>query len=595
MKKRLSTLFALAATTVIALAGPAPAAADPVRATSSIEPRVVGAGERVRFTIAVEGPGLTMPRLRPRFDPGDLVVVAGPDVTHGLTLGSGGGWRYSWSWWLEATSEGPAAVTGVHVLVGDRELDLPSRRIEVVSQPIGGVAPPRGRLDALGDVLEKTRERIFPGEDAEPPPDAFLRAVASPERPFVGERVVYTVYLYNRRPVRSCTADSLPSFQGLWARPVDLPRSGQEMVEWEGEMYQRTPILRKELYALAARPHQIEPLRARLVVETIERDRSFFFPVRKPRTILAESNPVDLDVRPLPTAGHGDGGRAFEGAVGPVAVAAHLRPAETRIGQSTTLTVTIVGEGHLESLSAPRLEPRDGIDALGPQAVAGDPAANAGKQRSWEYLLVPRRAGSWELPPVEVPYFDPETERYLVARATLPELVVRPAPAERADGSAGGGVAGSIRPIRSAALPAPGLWSGGWRSTLPWALAVPSLATLVLLLARRRPRGGSGAGLPRRHLDEALRADHPRRSAAAIERAWRDFLAEALGVPEAVPAARWPDEALARGADRPATRELRTLVDDLHYLRFAPELSETGSLAAEIVARSERVARALAP
>jgi hypothetical protein len=34
-------------------------------------------------------------------------------------------------------------------------------------------------------------------------------------------------------------------------------------------------------------------------------------------------------------------------------------------------------------------------------------------------------------------------------------------------------------------------------------------------------------------------------------------------------------------------------VDDLHYLRFAPELSETRSLTAELVERSERLAREL--
>lgn len=589
-------------------AGLAPAAraatpADSARASAELAPRVVGVGERVRLTVAVEGPGFVMPRLRPRFDPGDLEIVAGPDVSHGITLNGGGGWRYSWTWWLEAKSIGAAAVTDLYVLVGERRIDLPARRIEVVAQPVGGADPPRTHLQAIEELLDRTRDRLS-GDPSDRPADAFLRAVATPARPYVGQRVIYTVYLYNRATVRSSLAEALPSFQGLWARPVDLPPGRRELVDWNGEPYHRTPVLRKELYPLSARSHRIEPLRVRLVIDRLDGERRLFFPTRSPRAMTVESNPIELDVRPLPPGGPGGRGE-FAGAVGSVTVAAALVPEEVPVGRSATLTVTVAGEGHLESLPAPRIRPGDwqgAVEVLGPQSAssgaAGLPVPEA-RQRSWEYLLVPRRAGSWELPAVEVPYFDPEAERYRVASATVPALRVRPAAVTEAAALAETG--GRTLPGGADEASGGDGWLGRWASRWhmpPWLLAAgllaPPVALLVLLVRRRSGSPATGeCHLCREKLAAALSEDRPRRAAAEIERAWRELLAERYGLPETVPPARWSDELLARGTDRAACRELRTLVDDLHYLRFAPELSETRSLTAELIDRSERLARDL--
>jgi hypothetical protein len=618
VRSRVQALLAALPVAFLALAAPAAAQEglpNGVEATAELTPRVVGVGEPVKLTLTVEGPGLLTPRLRPRFDPGDLEIVAGPDSSHGLRLPGGGGWRYTWTWWLAARKPGAAAVTDLYILVDERRIDLPSFRIEVVSQPVGGAEPPRTRLEAMEELLDRTRDRLTGNE----PVPAFLRAVASPARPYVGQRVVYTVYLYTRIRVRSTKAEEMPTFQGLWARPIDLAGQRTEVVEWEGDSYERTPVLRKELYALEADHHTIDPLTAQLVVEVTEWTRPFSFPVRRAKALRVESNPMTLDVRPLPPrpaglAGWAGGGGSFAGTVGGMAVAADLRPAEVTVGESATLTVTVAGDGHMESLRAPRVDAGDWVEVLGPQSTPADemalslPAGLPGaagaasgdegpeRERTWQYLLIPRRAGSIELPPLEIPYFDPEEERYRVARTGLPELRVRPAPAALAtvDDSVAQAPTEIGRGSRRVAW-LPG--SGSWPGLLAWGLGVPAVAALVLLLVRRRqnPTGppAAGAALCRERLDTALREDRPRRAAAAMVCAWREMLAETLEVPETVPPDRWADEALARGADRRACRELRTLVDDLHYLRFAPELSETRSLTAELIARSERLARDL--
>jgi hypothetical protein len=594
------------------LAAPAPAAAGSFRVESHLAPREVGVDGLVHFTIEVEGPGFEQPRLRPRFRLENLEVVGGADHSHGITVGTGGsGWRYSWTWRLRPQAVGPAAVLEVHLLVGDREVDLAPQRLEVLATSLPG-APGSGAPSWRSDSRNRFEEllsqgfgrfRRAPRAGAAGEPALFLQATASPVHPYVGERVVYTVFLYTRVPVRAMEPESLPTFQGLWARPVELEPAPRELVDWQGETYTRVALLRKELFALASRRHVVEPVRARFVVDRVDPGRSFFSPVRVPVEVVRESNPVALEVRPLPDPG-ADLAPSFTGAVGALDVAAALGPTEVAVGQGATLTVTAAGDGHLEAMAAPRVETPPGLDVIGPQSGAPAGGEASASARSWSYLLVPRRPGSWQLPAIEVPYFDPGSGDYRLARAVLPALVARgssPAAAAPAP-PAGGARATAARPLPGS--PAPALAASRWLplpslalapEALPWALTLPGLAALLLILVRRRRAGGrdSGLGGLRRRLDAARREERPRRAAAAIERAWRDFLIETRGLPEALPPARWPDELVTRGAPREACRDLRELLDDLHYLRFAPELAATVSLTRELADRSERVAQAL--
>ncbi|HUF77342.1 MAG TPA: BatD family protein [Thermoanaerobaculia bacterium] len=583
-------------------AGAAPAGAGRFRVESHLTPRVVAVDGLVLFTIEVEGPGFQQPRLRPRFELENLEIVGPVEPSQGIAFGTAGaGWRYSWTWRLRPLAEGHAAVVGVYLLVGDREVELAPQRLEVRSGAVpSSAAPgapswrdgrerpasPRSRLEEL---LSRGlgRYRPAPAPRSEERHGLFLRAVAFPERPYVGQRVLYTLYLYTRVPVRAMEPESLPTFRGLWARPVESALTDQERVEWEGELYNRVPLLRKELFALGSATHVIEPVRLRFVVDEIEPGRMFLAPVRTPVELVRESNPVELDARPLPPAGPGTAS-AFGGTVGELALAAAFEPLEVAVDQGATLTVTAAGEGHLEAMAAPRVVAPAEVEVIGPQSAPSPDGEAGGTTRSWSYLLIPRSPGSWRIPAIEVPYFDPGAGEYRLARAVLPALVARP---PLGGATAASGIA-RIEPERGADRSARARTQ---RWALSGAVALPLLAALLLVLARRR--GGSLRGAAPeaieelgRTLDVALHEERPRRAAAAIEAAWRAFLGDRHALPASVLSARWPDELLKRGAPREACRELGGLLDDLHFLRFAPELSTTAALARELVERSLRLA-----
>jgi hypothetical protein len=122
---------------------------------------------------------------------------------------------------------------------------------------------------------------------------------------------------------------------------------------------------------------------------------------------------------------------------------------------------------------------------------------------------------------------------------------------------------------------------------------VPGVLALVLLLARRRNGAGPAHQRLEQGLAEAGQESRPRQAAARIEEAWRDLLAERWDIPPGTPSTRWADLLEARGADPAAARELVRLADDLHYLRYAPQLSTCDAMVGEVLDRCRKLVRSL--
>ena len=596
--------------------------ADGIRAEARLGPRVVRPDGTVRFEIEIEGSGLRQPRLRPRFELQNLEMLGGPDQEHGVQVGTGGAsWRYAWTWYLRPRGVGEAAVTSIRVMVDAEVLELSPRRIQVAPGGSPGaanpLAPPGTRQGARpGPRPEEGAER-GPDEGPNAPRPVFLHTEIDPPRPFVGQRTLYTTYLYTRVRVRAYDPTAMPSFDGCWAQSVDLSGAREEAVDVGGTPYRRVPIYQRVLYPLRPGRLDLGTMRLRMLIERIERSRLFFGPVRVPDQVVEESNPIALAVRPLPEPA-ADLASRFDGAVGPLQVTTALDRTEVAVGHGATLTVVIRGEGHLGALRPPAIEVPGGIDVIGPQSapaletepaesVTEGPAAAAGRSsRAWSYVLVPRRIGSWELPPVEVAYFDPEAARYRVASASLPGLVAH-APGQRLAGHDGDD---ALHSIRSAALPGPA--PRRWTSLLPWAFGIPWVLALAVL-ASRRPGGPirlprslrlrrllGPSNDPRRALERlrdgverAAGEDRPRRSAIGFERAWRGFFGETFAIPETVPVSGWSDALADRGIPPEGRRRLAELLEDLHYLRYAPELSDIRSVALGLAGRSTDLAAEL--
>lgn len=596
LRPRQKTLFSLAVLGLTVLALVPAAQAQEVQAQVILQPNdVLGLQEAAILQIKVSSLGDLGRMPDPVFQLENFRIVGGPSQSTSLQFVNGRSTASrSLTWQLMPQKLGKARVHSVRVNIDGRTIELPDKEIEVVEEAPPGrqrqAADPFDRLmrrpsDPLDRFFESPFERRRRQRRPAEAPRIFLQAEISPKNPYVGQQVVYTVYLYTQVNIRSVSLDESPQFKGFWATVIPQPETEPDMVEHEGERFGKAVLLQRALFARRAGQYEIEPVNFRMLAQIPDSGPFGSFMPRN-QEIVRQSNDVTINVRELPEAPAG-----FNGAVGKLDLQATLAPADLEVGEAATLIVTLNGEGHLSGVPAPVIPEIPGIEVFPPQQ-SGEETLRGRKvvgTRTWSFVLVPEKPGEWELPPIEMPYFQPRRGRFEVAATESLALTARGTTSV----AQAGGETVELHPIRTAALPAVGSFSiagaAPWLFGLPWVLGA-----LVLVLRRR----GVGEHLQaRRHLlarlSEASSEERPRQAAALIEDAWRDFLQERWDIPEGAASPQWARLLVERGVDATSAEALVKLADDLHYLRYAPKLSAIDDLRADLLERSRKLAKAV--
>jgi len=565
----------------------------------NLEPEVIGVDETATFSIEAHGEDLSNLRFRPSFEMENLEVISGPNRYEDLRYADGKLSRtFRLSWDVRPLGTGKAGVRSITLQIRDEIVQLQPREIQVRREPTRPARPTRRALaEDAPDPFEEFFGRMRRPWRQEPaPPQVFLRAETVPAQPVVGQQVVYTLYLYTREDIAALSPSGVPTFRGFWVRDLALPQQlPTEMVEVDGRRYGRVALLRKALFPLRSGHFAVEPAVVDLTVQRYDRNLFFGAPIARPEQLRLQTEGQSIDVRPLPPAPPG-----FGGAVGQLALTAELQPKQVRLGEAATLSVRLSGVGNLQGVREPKLEPPAGVTVYPPQQEGKEEVFGTTVRgtRTWKYVVVPDRAGRYTVEAPKVTYFDPAARQYRVAASPDLGLTALPRPASSAE-SAG---SGNSEPhgIRTAALSPRGLAGRRWTGLLPWLFILPWGLALMVTLARRRGHAAApttGSSPASRTLEESLRQAEtearPRQVALGLEDAWRKLLTERWGLPQGAAPARWRELLAARRVDAGILDDLGHLVDDLQYLRYAPQLSATDALRAEVISRSRRLLRRL--
>ncbi|HEV7404647.1 MAG TPA: BatD family protein [Chthoniobacteraceae bacterium] len=142
--------------------------------------------------------------------------------------------------------------------------------------------------------------------------------------------------------------------------------------------------------------------------------------------ITATSNPVELNVKPLPIAGRPAN---FSGAVGQFTLRAQGSPAHIKMGDPITMTVTVSGTGSFDRVTAPVLAEAAGWRAYPPtSSYKGRDITGVNGTKNFEIAVIPEEKKQ-EMPVYEFSYFDPEAEKYVTLKSDrLPLQVEGEAP-----------------------------------------------------------------------------------------------------------------------------------------------------------------------
>jgi hypothetical protein len=280
--------------------------------------------------------------------------------------------------------------------------------------PFGGFPDPSDPLDEPEAVQQQQEEEQVdvPRGDA----DLFLRASLDRREVYVGEQLTLALYIYSRVDLSSVDAVTMPKLEGFWSEEVDSPTqlTGEDRLV-NGMRYRVYLLRRRAIFPMKSGTLTISPAEADITT-------GFLFAGHRVHRV---ANPLEVEVKPLPPGA--PPGMAPSN-VGSWRLSRDVAQTRVELGQPVTVRVVLEGQGNVKNVTPPRLQAPPALKVYDP-TTADKVAPVRGRiqgQRVQEYLVMPQRTGTFTLPAMEFPYFDPATRRYEVARTDPVELVVEP-------------------------------------------------------------------------------------------------------------------------------------------------------------------------
>lgn len=157
-------------------------------------------------------------------------------------------------------------------------------------------------------------------------------------------------------------------------------------------------------------------------VDIIERKKMSVFDRNVTRRAVVPSNPLALDVKPLPTEGRPAN---FNGLIGQYRIVVRASPTEVNVGDPITLSIRI--EGPLAAhVAAPALDRQANLTDSFRLASEATPGSMDGRSKIFTRTIRALRDDVTQVPPIELPFFDVASGRYSMARSEPIEIKVRP-------------------------------------------------------------------------------------------------------------------------------------------------------------------------
>ena len=404
---------------------PAAASAQEVRVRAQVDRSEMSEGEDVRLIVEIAGPGLDRVGPPDVHDLGDFTISGGPSVSsrfqwvNGVSTSS-----KTYTYALTPNRSGKLTIPSLAILVQGRTYR--TNPVDVEVHPQGTIRnpsapPPPGPPAQTAPGAGSGGRR--PGAQ---PVALKVRAELDRREVYVGQQVTLKVVLDTQSEILSHGPAESPSFPGFWAEEISLPeRTEVRRVSIDGEPWYEITLMKRALFPTTAGALSVPPIAWQVQVRRRSADpfESFFFTPTE--TVTRRSEPVNLKVLPLPTAGRPAG---FSGAVGEFTLSVVADRTESRVNDAVGLKVRVAGEGNLGSATPPGLGDLVDFKTFDPKItsntnLAGDKLRS---EKTWDYVVIPLAPGSQTIPAIGFSYFDPDARAYkTVSSKALPIQVAR--------------------------------------------------------------------------------------------------------------------------------------------------------------------------
>ena len=380
-------------------------------------PSHVAVGEQFRLTYTINTQNVS--DFRAGDIPEELEVLIGPNrsmqssyqMINGHTSSSSSS---TYTYIVCATKNGSFTIPPAHVVVGGKTISSNTVTIKVSGSPqsSNSGSPRQRRQDDEAEIRDAGSQ--ISGSDL------FIKVSANKKRVHEQEPILLTYKVYTLVGLTSLRGD-MPDLKSFYTQEVSLPSQKSFSVEtFNGRPYKTTTWSQYVMFPQMTGKLQIPSITFEGIVvqqnRNIDPFEAFFNGgsgyVEVKKKIVAPS--VEIQVDPLPERPVG-----FSGGVGQFSVSAQLNKTETKANDPVSLRLTVSGAGNLKLVKQPQVNLPKDFDKYEPKVTDKTKLTSNGIEGSMIYdiLIVPRHQGHYEIPPVELIYFDTSTNAYKTVKS----------------------------------------------------------------------------------------------------------------------------------------------------------------------------------
>ena len=249
----------------------------------------------------------------------------------------------------------------------------------------------------------------------------YIKVTANKKNIYQGQQILVTYKLFTRVDLASTEFSKNPSLNGFWTENLKVSsKFKREIID--GVAYNVAIVKKALLTAQKSGELQIDPMEIRTQVRVQNKNmkRDPFDPFgmfNQYSTIekIVSSKPITINVKPLPTPKP----THFYGGVGKLKMDAEVDNKSIKANEAINLKITISGNGNLAFLEPFDIAFPSDFEVYDPKITDKTFSAKthtAGK-KIFEYLLIPRFKGNYEIPAISYAYFDYTAKKYKSIRS----------------------------------------------------------------------------------------------------------------------------------------------------------------------------------
>ena len=365
-------------------------------------PRVVAIGEQFRLTYEVnaEGDNFSVPAFK------DFQRMAGPNPSSSTSVQMSGGQvtrqvNNSYTYILVGQKEGKFTIPPATIRVDGKSYKSNAVVVEVVK---GQSAVKRKQGSS-----QQSNQPAGVQDD-----DVFVRVELSKSEVWQGEHIIATLKVFSRTQNIKFTDATFPSFDGFITSEVEGTPNSLFRENVKGEVYFAGIFKKLVLFPTRSGKIVIDPFELQCQVSVQSGYRRDFFGRRVPSyknlVINEKSVARKVTVKPLPAGKPA----SFTGAVGTMNMSVSMNKTAVKTNEAITMTVRVSGTGNLKLIDPLNFKFPPDFEVYDPKIKNNFKASDKGVSgsKTFEYLIIPRHAGDFTIPPVRFSYFDSRSANY---------------------------------------------------------------------------------------------------------------------------------------------------------------------------------------